>query len=191
VEDPRLAPAGERFSLAGWLRALGFVGSDQIAPPRRWERQNVALVSDERELASFAPGARGRVGGTVPAGAAGTIATIQIVAGDNGLRIWMGVQANAFQWSVLSPQVIGAPLVVLPINWSDPQRIGTATASKGTVPAIPNVNGPQITAGASIWNPAPEIWVPPGQALLVWQTNPTTAIGSTAFEMIEHLSRPT
>lgn len=182
----RLAPPGERLGLSGWLRALGFTGSDQIAPPRVWERQNVSLVSDERELASFTPGARGRVGGAQP-GVAAVISAFQVVAGDGGLRVGFAPVGATWQYAVLPPVAL-ANVTALPINWSDPTRVGTATAARGTLAAVPFASAPQGATLASVWSVFEE-WVPPGQAFVLWHLTVNTAL-TAAFTFSEHLSRP-
>jgi hypothetical protein len=184
----RFAPPGEKPILTGWLRALGFTGSDQIAPPRIWERVNAGLITDERELSAFTPGARGRVGGA-QAGVAAVLSTFQIIAGEGGLRVWCGPLGASWQYAVLPPVTL-ANVTPLPINWSDPNRLGTATAQRGTVAVVPFVSAPQGGTLATVWGNNPDEWVPPGLAFVLWHLTVNTAL-TAAFTFIEHLSRPT
>ena len=168
--NERGAPPGERLGLSGWLRALGFKGSNEIAPPRDWTRQNVALISDESELTSFLPGPRGTGGGT-QAGVAAEFAAFMLVAGATGARVTFQPSANC-RHRVQAIQTFSAtapgPTGPLPLDSSDPlERPCTSVYFRGSLVAEPTVNAATFTATAS-WVGQPEIWVPPGRVLLIW-----------------------
>lgn len=171
----RLAPPGERLGLSGWLRALGFTGSDQIAPPRSWERLNVALISDEHELTSFNPGPRGTGGGTQLLAGAAEHSAFQLTGGVTGARVTFAPSANV-GFRVGAAFAFSAAPVDCGIDSSDTARPCTSRLFRGTINAalIP-ANGATFFATGS-WVGQPELWVPPGRVLTVWHNTPNATV---------------
>lgn len=176
MRERNVPPPGERLGLSGWLRALGFTGSDEIAPPRRWERLNVALISDEHELTSFTPGPRGTGGGTQLL-VAGEHSTFQLFGGTTGARVTFAPSVNV-SFRVGGPFAFTVPPGTdCGIDSSDPARACTSRLFRGSVTAA------QIPANAATffatgsWVGQPELWVPPGRVLSVW----AITAGATLF----------
>lgn len=172
----RLAPPGERLGLSGWLRGLGFTGSDQIAPPRVWERQNVALISDEHELTNFNPGPRGTGGGQQTLVAA-EFSMFQLTGGVTGARVTFIPSVNA-QFRVGAPFVFSAGSVDCGIDSSDLAKPCTSRLFRGTVTAVQIPANAATHTGLGAWVGVPELWVPPGRVLAVWALTVAAAMNA-------------
>lgn len=181
----RLAPPGEKLGLSGWLRSLGFTGSDQIAPPRVWSRLNVAVISDESELTSFSPGPRG-TGGGFQLGVALEHSMYQLTGGNNGARVVMNPSVNA-AFRVGAPFTFSAAGVDCGIDSSALNQPCTSRLFRGTVTAaqIP-ANAATFTA-LGTWIGQPELWVPAGRVLAVWGITAGGSV-SAAFVLREPFS---
>ena len=163
------APPGERLGLVGWLRGLGFQGSGRNAPPRRWDRQNVCVVSDESDLVSANYGPRGISGGNVAAVVA-EFSCFEITAGPSGVRVWAAhpsSQIARFGYRGAATTLTGGGTLV-PVQSTDPAQVAQTRVLAGTAPADPALPGDapdQIGAWAPTF-----IWVAPGRRLLVYRT---------------------
>lgn len=165
------APPGERAGLSGWLRYLGFQGTANTAPPRRWSRHNMCLVSDEAELSAYQPGPRGYVGGTRAAVLA-EFSYFEIQAGTTGARVTLSCGTTAAgRYTVTAAQFALNNVVSRTIAWGDTQRRGTSTCRSGS-------SGLEVSAdGASVLlsTTQPEVWLAPGMYLYVWRTTANQA----------------
>jgi len=190
---PGDAPPGERLGLGGWFRQLGFQGTGTLAPPRLWNRRNVCVVSDERELVSYTPGPRG-TGGGVPTTLAAQFSAMQLVAGDAGARVSFlctslapGLAVN-LRWRV---QPLASTLVApvdAGLNWHDQRQRGSSVLQSGRLVAVPSAVGPFLVALPGMpWSP--EQWVPPGSALVLWD-NAVNETFAAAFNVWEPASAP-
>lgn len=163
------APPGERLGLLGWIRALGFQGSGRNAPPRRWERQNVCIVSDESDLVSATYGPRGIAGGQVAAVVA-EFSLVEIQAGPSGVRVWAGHAASQtarFGYRSAATALTGGGTLV-PVQSTDPAQPCLTRVLAGTAAVDPATPG-DAPDSIGAWAPT-FIWVAPERRVVVYRT---------------------